>query len=477
MSRPGTDVSLLDTPGTVSVPTDTGTWFVAGLTDRGPLTPVLIYSLAQFVSVFGDRQTYSVLYDCIEEFFREGGNKVYVSRVVGPSDTVGAHNLVDGSAATSLVVSANGPGAWSANYKIAVYDAGSGNYGIRVEDSSNNILEDSGALVDQFSAAQWAKTSNYVRIAIGGAVDNPIVAAAAALSAGTDDRANITDTQWLNALNLFTSDYGPGQVSAPGQTTSTRYTQLINHANDNNRVAIIDLPDSSSSSTLISDLPTKSLSTRMIAAYAPWVVIPGLVSGSTRTVPPSAMVAGLIAANDPINGADSPAAGNRGISNYAIDLSELAWDDNTRQTMNAAGVNVIRNVNGVIKVYGWRSLADPINDNNWIDFGNSRLFMALSAELSAVAENFVFEDIDGQNGQTVNGYHDALASVLLKHWQVGDLFGDTPDQAFLVDTGPSVNTLASIAALELHAVCQVKMSPFAEYVAIQIVKRQTTENL
>jgi hypothetical protein len=476
MPRPGTDVTLLDTPGTVSIPTDTGTWFVAGLSDKGPTKPVLILSLNQFINIFGQRQSYSVLYDCIEEFFREGGNRCYVSRVVGPGATVGTLNLLDSGAAVSLVVNADGPGAWSANYKVVVY-TGTGGYGIQVQDLNGNVIEDSGLLADQASAIQWGNYSNYLTITLGASTNNPAAMAATALSAGNDDRTHITDTEWQNAINLFTKDLGPGQVSAPGQTTTTRHTQLVTHAAANNRVALLDLTDSNNSATLIGNIPAYSSSTRFAAAFAPWIVIPGVTSSSTRVIPPSPMIAGMIAANDLTLGVDAASAGKNGVSDYAINLSQLAWDDPTRATLNAAGVNVIRLMAGEVKNYGWRSLANPVTDASWLDFGNSRLFTGLSAELEDIAEEFVFENIDGQNGQTITDFHNALVAVLNTHFANGDLFGDSPDESFLVDTGPSVNTLQTIANLELHAAIQVRMSPFAEYVAIQIVKRQLADVL
>jgi hypothetical protein len=61
--------------------------------------------------------------------------------------------------------------------------------------------------------------------------------------------------------------------------------------------------------------------------------------------------------------------------------------------------------------------------------------------LQQIGEQFMFDNIDGQNGFTISGFHDALAAALLLHYNNGDLFGDTSDQSFLVDTGPSVNTL------------------------------------
>lgn len=475
MTRPGTDVVLLETPGSISVPTSTGTWFVAGLSDRGPANnPQLIMSLNQFVQVFGNRQSYSVLYDCIEEYFREGGNEVYVSRVVGPAATTGLLNLLDGTAAVSLIVNASGPGAWSANYKIVVYTATEG-FGIQVQDASANILEDSGVLPNQQAAVQWSQFSNYVRITLGASLLNPAVIAATSLSAGLDDRTNVTDAQWLAALTAITADLGPGQVSAPGQTSVTRHSQLVTHAINNNRVALLDLIDSPTVGTLTGNLPSFSTSTRFAAAFAPWVVIPGVTSSSTRTIPPSPLIAGMIARNDPTLGVDAAAAGRQGVSNYAIHLSQNNWDDITRQTLNAGGVNVVRQIGSEILNYGWRSLADPVNDQNWLDFGNARLYMGLSDELNAIGDTYVFLNIDGQQGTTVADFHNDIAAALLVHYNQGDLFGDTSDDAFIVDTGVGVNTLQTIANLELHAVVQVRMSPFAEYVMIQVVKRQTTD--
>ena len=53
MPRPGVDVSILELPGAVSVPTDTGVWFVTGITERGPLVPTLVTSLNDFNNKFG----------------------------------------------------------------------------------------------------------------------------------------------------------------------------------------------------------------------------------------------------------------------------------------------------------------------------------------------------------------------------------------------------------------------------------------
>jgi phage tail sheath protein FI len=473
--RPGVDVSLLDTPSAISLPTDTGVGFMVGQTDRGPLTPVLSHSLSEWVATFGARQNYSPAYDAVEVFFREGGYALYTARVVGPAATSGTLNLMDGAAAISLVATAIGPGAWSNTYKVAVVaGVGAGTFKIQVTDAANNVLEDSGDLLTQADAIQWSQNSSYVRLSLGVSPNNPAVVAATVLSAGTDDRAAITDAQWATAIATFTIDLGPGQIFAPGRITDTGHSQLIAHAEANGRVAIFDLADTSTVGTLQTAITNAR--SRSAAGFAPWPVFPGVVGQTRRTVPPSPMIAGIIARNDPSLGANHPSAGRRyGVSRFAIDLSQPNFSDPNKTTLNNSGVNLIRRISGSIVVYGWRSTVNPATDANWEDFGNGRYIMSLRSRLRGAAENFVFELIDGQNGHTINSFRDALVGVCMEDFLDGQLFGDTASDAFIVDTGPAVNTLTTIAANELHGIVQVKPAQMAEYIPIQIVKRAVTE--
>jgi len=436
----------------------------------------MIQSLDQFVTVFGQRQSYSVLYDAVETYFREGGNQVYIGRVVGPAATTGTKNLLDASAGISLVVNANGPGAWSANIKVGVVAGIAANtYQIQVTDAANAILEQSSDLGDQGSAVTWSKYSSYIRIALGASTLLPAVVAPAALSAGNDDRAAITDAQWATALALFLPDLGPGQVSEPGRTSSTAYSQVKAHVETSNRVGILDLPDTPTVATLQS--AAAGITSRFTACFAPWGIVPGLTTGTTRSVPPCAYIAGMLARNDPSVGTNQPAAGNYGVAQYVVDLTQPDWSDTQRTTLNSSNCNIIRRMLGGIRNYGWRSNVNAISDANWVDFGNARFYMELSAELDEVGENYIFSQIDGQNGVLINSFHDALTGVMLDHYFAGELFGASPAESFRVDTGPSVNTLARLANNELHAVVTVKMAPFAEYVEIAVVKRMVTQPL
>jgi len=476
--RPGVVVLQRSTPPPRSAPTDTGVWFVTGLADQGPTVPTLVTSLAEFEAIFGPRVSYSVLYDAIDVFFREGGGAAYVSRVVGPAAVIASKNLLDSGAAVSLVITAIGPGSYGNNIKVAVTAGiGAGTYVLTVTDINNNVLETSPDLLDTQAAVDWAANSNYIRATLGASSNDPAVVAAAALSGGADDRNNITDTHWLAALTRFSKDLGPGQVSAPGRTTDVAHTNLLQHANDNRRVALLDLPDSPTAATLKSSVNAARVgSQRWGAFFAPWDIAPGVVAGTTRKVPPSARVAGNISRNDRANNPNVPAAGDLGQALFVTGLTQPAWDDLSRQDLNSNGVNVSVVKFGGVRTYGWRTGVDANADPDWRDFGNSRLFMGIAANADQIGEGFLFDEIDGQ-GHTLSAFGGALTAMMMDYYVADALYGPTPQEAFFVDVGPTVNTPDTIANDELHAVIATRMSPMGELVLIEIVKTRITQGV
>lgn len=478
MTAPGVQVLQRTTLPPRSVPADTSTWFVAGVTERGPQAAVAINSMAAFLSVLGARLATSVLYDAAETFFREGGARMLVSRVLGPAAAVGTKNLLDGASAVALTVNANSKGAWGNNLKVAVV-AGTVGGTFQLQIQYNNVLvEQSGDLVDTAAAVAWGTGSSYVTVIQGASVLDPAVLAAASLTGGADDTVSITDTHWATALAQFARDLGPGMVSMPGRTTDQAHLDTLAHAALNNRVAVMDAPDSAVVATLTGSAVAARAggNGKYGSLFAPWAVVPGIATGTTRTVPYSAVVAGIVGRNEGQFSANDPAAGEKGISRYAIGLSQADQTDANRDTLNTAGVNMARILQGSVKTYGWRSLADPAVEPQWLNFGNARLFTAISADAQQVGDSFVFDQIDGQ-GLTISQYGGELAAMLLSYFNQGALYGTTPDEAFSVDVGAQVNTPNTIAAGELHAVLAVRMSPMAEFVIIEVVKVAITQEV
>lgn len=478
MSSPGVTISQRSTLPPRSVPVDTATWFVAGITERGDTNPVQINSMAAYVEKLGQRTGFATSYDAADVFFREGGSRIVFSRVAGPSAVAAFKNLLDGSSAVSLVVTANSKGAWGNNLKVAVVAGGAGGtFQIQIQ-YNNVIVEQSGDLATTADAVAWSSGSDYVVITQGASTNDPAVAAAASLATGADDNGSIVDATWKSALDKFTRDMGPGVVSMPGRTTSQAHLDTLTHAAANNRVAVLDGPDSGTASTLTSAaaLARAGGNGKYGAMFAPWAIVPGIAQGTTRTVGYSAVVAGIISRNEGVISPNSPSAGDNGVARYAIGLSQADFIDTDRATLNNGGVNLARIIRAQLKTYGWRSLADPSVDAQWLNFGNARLFTAIAADADLVAEAYVLNQIDGQ-GLLLSQFGGDLAAMLLSYYNSGALYGATPDEAFTVDVGGQVNTDQTIAAGELHAVLAVRMSPMSEFVIIEVVKIAITEEV
>ena len=476
MTLPGTQVISRASAPSGTPPVDTGTCFAAGLAERGPTdVPVLCRNLAQVVATFGPRVAYGYLYDFADVFFREGGSRLYLIRAAGPAAAISTINLADGAAADTLQVDAVSPGAWGDDIDVDVTLA-SGEFVIEVT-YDGELVETSPSLATNAEAVVWAESSDYIRLTDLGEGDP--ATQSVSLAGGDDDQANITDTEREAAIAAFAKDLGPGQVVYPGATTTTIHQALLEHAEANNRVALLDLADTATVGTLTTAAGTSRAldQARYGAAFTPWAIVPGTSPSTTRTVPYSAVEAGIIARNDGEGlSPNVAAAGERGISRYATGLSQDAFSDADRETLHDAGVNVARLLNGAVRTYGYRSLVNPLVDTTWLQFNWSREAMALAAEGDQVLERFLFEQVDGR-GRALGRLNGELRDICLRHYAAGALFGSDPGEAFDVVTDDQVNPPEQLESGEVRAAMEVRISPHAERVVLEISKTSITESL
>ena len=475
MTRPGVDVQVTAAPARRGLPTDTGKLFLTAITERGPVgTAVTVTSVADMVTTFGDRVSYGAGYDYAEAAFANGVAEIVVSRVPGPAPVLGSLTRMDkaGSPVATLRFDALTYGSYASRIKVQIA-AGSTSalYTVVVlfDDVEVERYED---LANPGAAVTALASSSYVRaadLASGTSApnNNPSTQAATALTGGTDDHSNVTETQWTAALLAFGKALGPGQVAAAGRTTAGARAALIGHAKANNRTALLDAPDGTSATALIALRNTdKAVSgSAQAAMFAPWVTIPGLTGDSLRTVQPSAVAAGLIAKSDASRSTNQAAAGDPwGYPDSAVGLTGTPFTDAERESLNAAGINAFRMGPGGVQLYGFRTISD---DANWVQLTWARLRMELQAELTAAAEQFVFRQI---NPGTIGDFRAALLGVLHPHFVEGALFGVRPEDAYDVDTGGGINTPTTLNAGELHARSWAVFSPFGERVVIDVTK-------
>lgn len=297
--------------------------------------------------------------------------------------------------------------------------------------------------------------------------------------ADADVDAQVVDAPTQGALDRLTADLGPGQVFAADPAlagVADTQSALLAHAAATNRVALLSTPDGTAATLAAAGTALQAASNgRYGALFGPSAIVPGVVAGTTRTVPYAAVQAGIIARNDVAYTPNQASAGVLGQTVYALDVNGR-YTDAEYQTLNDAGVNMARLIYGSVRTYGYRAAVDPDASPEWLSFGNGRLNMAIVAQAESVGERFVFSQLDGRR-KTIAQFGGELAAVLAPFYDAGALYGETPSQAYDVNVGAQVNTAATIAAGELRAVISVRMSPFAEWVVIEIVKVSTMQSL
>jgi hypothetical protein len=364
------------------------------------------------------------------------------------------------ASAPSIQVTAIGPGTYANGWKVVVATV-TGGYTITIEDSSSNVLEVSNVLVSLSDALAYGATSSYVTITATGTVVP--IAGTGTLTGGVDDVASITTTQYQNSLALFTSDFGPGQVSVPGVATSAVQTAIAAHCSQYGRVGLADLVDTSTVATLTAAASTISAlgsQARNIALFTPWLdIAPVAGTAGNRGVPPCAFATG---------NPNIPCAGIEGIleTPVAAHASFVAAD---RETLNTAGINVIRPMVGGFRIYGNVTAVNRLNDPLYFMLSNVRLDMAIEAQANQIQETYMFSQLDG-NGVDLADYGNDLGNMMTEWQTLGALFPNNQGVFYTVDTGVDVNTPSSEAQGIEAATIAYARAPGAEQVNLNIVR-------
>jgi hypothetical protein len=478
MPRPGTQIDIADDAPFGGPVLDSGQAFFAGVSERGPLDEaVRLGSLGGYEDTFGGRSGGSLLYDAVGAYFAEGGTVLFASRISGPAADVAT--ILFGTATAN----AASPGAWGNGVKVdaiapatvgevlsATRPRAGGTPTVVTVTVGGEVVERSSVVNDVDELVTWAQEhSNLVRFVKGADNVLPAAGVSATLAGGADD-PTVDATTIGEALARFPYELGPGQVAAPGLTSSEAHDALLAHVDSTRRTALLDLPDSGDAQVLAAAVTRLegAAGSRFAGAFGPWALYPGQASGVTVEIPYSGVQAGLIARQDAATGnPNASAAGARGISRYATGLTQT-FTDEERTALNELGVDVAVVKYGEVRTYGYRTAAGPA-DTDWLWLGGSRVVAQIAHEADALAENYVLQQIDG-GGVLFASLHNDLKGMLLEHYRTGALFGATPADAFSVDTGPGVNTIETISNGEVHAVLRVKSSPAAEWVQISIVK-------
>lgn len=233
------------------------------------------------------------------------------------------------------------------------------------------------------------------------------------------------------ALEQFEAIDEIALVAAPGVLSASVQTALIDHCEKmGDRFALLDgqrtsqyLPDAVKGGVRNSDYA---------ALYFPWIQVYDPASQDNLNVPPSAHVAGVYARVDAERGVHKAPANAviRGALGVESRLSKAHQDG-----LNPDGINVIRNFNGAVTLWGARTLGGDAN-GEWKYVNVRRLFLFLRESIDNGTRWVVFEPNEPGLWAKITRNVTAFLTTV---WNAGALFGVTPQEAFYVKCDAETN--------------------------------------
>jgi len=243
-------------------------------------------------------------------------------------------------------------------------------------------------------------------------------------------------------LNTFAAIDEIAIVAVPGATSQTSHDALLTHCKSlGDRVAVLDgvqTPKANAGDSNLTFTPAAiSLSGRSEAGsfgaiYFPWIEVADPVT-KRRVVPPSGHIAGIYARSDATRGVFKTPANEVVLGALAL---EHRIGRNIQDGLNPDGINVIREFNGSIKVWGGRTRADG-SSNQFQYVGVRRYMNYLRESIDEGTQWVVFEPNTPSLWKRIER---TITGFLTNEWRSGALFGETPQRAFFVrcnaDTNP-----------------------------------------
>lgn len=477
MTQVGVVVRTGARPGASTVERTPGaTYFVVGQTERGSTTQAVeVRSMAEYDEKLGSRVAYGSVFDDLQTFFAEGGNRAFVARVVGASAAVGTRTLVDraGTPANTVRIDAKNPGAWSANLTVQVTDGVLPNtFSVYIR-LNGNLVEQyldqptPAALVSEINTRSQLVAAVDLGSATSAPNNNPAVAAATALSAGSDDRGSVVAADYAAALSRFGIGLGAGAVAIPGQSASAVHSGLIAHAAANRRIALLAPAVGSS----VSSVKTTANGLRATTGsdYAgllyPWVRVPD-GAGGTRTISPEGYVAGVRARAHRTEGPWRAPAGEIAAARHVLGLEAEVTSAEVDDLTNSRVVP-IRTRGGGVRVYGWRSLSTDQTNFHILTARDTLNLIAVLAE--GRLEQFVFSPIDGR-GRLFAALATEMMGIVEPMRIAGGLYERTDEDGNPIDAGYVVDVRQGTTENEVAVDVSVRISPTAELITVTVTK-------
>jgi phage tail sheath protein FI len=475
-----------------------------GATERGPLRPTLVTSFTEYARWFGgDAGTGRHLPYAARGFFENGGQRLYVCRVVNAGATVASAAF-----GPHFRVQAIGPGRWGRQLYARITDSsgtvpgphGSRPVGFRLRlayyaspppgdplDWLNGIAnapvpdgaEDFDDLVlDPAASNHWGNRledstlARLVRSADAAAGASPRRGCRQLRQGGANGGAlRVADfeghetKQRHEVQGLLALASGRCRdvslVYAPGVPPEIARGVVSHCEAMRYRFALVDGPGSSSAGLE----PRVAMADSSNAAlYTPWLVVADLADGTqTRTAPPGGHVAGVYVRTDLERGVHTAPA-DQAVRGALAPTARITGAE--QELLNPRGINVLREFPGRgLLVWGARTLSsDPL----WKYVNVRRLSIFIERSIDEGTDWVVFEPNEEPLWTRVVG---SIRNFLHSLWRGGALAGRTEDEAFFVRCDRTTMTQDDI--LNGRLICEIGIAVVrpAEFIVLRFGKR------
>lgn len=499
----------------------TSTTGFVGQTERGPLYARLVTSWLDYQRWYGSYMDTAVSYTAhaVKGYFDNGGQRIFIARVVLADAGIPATLLFDTASAQQMRVDAIGPGAFGTRIYVRITAGTQRGFRLTVlyyrvappipfvdplepnnltdpdrrnpdatEDYDNLGLEPTGP---RYAITTVNAGSQLIEINWQDANDAPAlpdVAAFTPLENGSDGVAAPTAPMYLGASPTPENRRGLAllgqidEISILGipDEVHTSISQadrdairgaIVNQCEIlKDRFGVLQIPENVGNVTDV----TFNRDTSYAAIYYPWIRVYDPALQDAVKVPPSGHIAGIYARTDVERGVHKAPAnavvrgilasdlpGNRGPLEYTISKGE-------HDILNPRGVNVIRDFRSDgrgVRVWGARTMS---SDSEWKYVNVRRLFLFVEESIDEGTQWVVFEPNYEPTWAKVKR---SITNFLISVWRSGALAGVTQDEAFFVKCDRTTMTQDDIDNGRL--ICYIGIAPVkpAEFVIFRISQK------
>ena len=453
-----------------------------GYVKRGPLTPTLVRSWSQYVSLYGGWENDSDMHTAALLFFANGGSSAYFLRVVVNDAVTAERTFNDRATPTAdetLTLYAKNVGAWGNGINVSIANsATAGAVDLTVYFGGTGAAN----IVERFTDVTMTSTDDRYLVNIINSQSNfllavdenseatgttrlPVTGTNVALTAGSDGAGAPTETQIATAASEFDTVDFSLVLNAPGVTTAAAVNLLTSYASTRGDVFVVIDGAATSVANQIT-LVNSYTATSYGAVYYPRISIKDpttSASGVVRTAAPGGAVVGLYMSTDASRGVFKAPAGLSARVGGAVSVPALTTSQLDTLNSNAAAVNAIRFVPGSgIVVMGSRTLKGTYVDK-YVPVRRTLIYLRKS--LSELSQFAIFEPNDEVLWRRIVA---TLEGSLTNFWRQGGLRGATPSQAFYVKCDAELNPQPSIDNGIVNIEVGVALQRPAEFVIIKI---------